>query len=267
MSAIDPAEVESLVLQTWEFADPAGSGERFRLLAQGHPASGVLLTQYARASGLAGEFETGSAVLDSIARDPADDHLAARIAIERGRMANSSGELPAARPLFEEAEMRARAAGLTALAIDAVHMQSIVAGGRGDHAEAEALLRAALAEADAATDPAASRWRASLLNNLGWTLADSDRWSEALAAFEQAVERRRELGSGVLPARWAQARALRALGRDDEARTIQRELLAEDPADPYVREAWTPWELATEHVGSSRLNTLRARDCALGPRD
>ena len=163
-----------------------------------------------------------------------------------GRVANSSGSAVAAPPLFDAAFVAAAAAGFEHLAVDALHMLAIVA----PPAEGVALDRQALSLAAAATDPRARQWRGSLLNNLGWTLFERGDLENALETFEQALAARVEAGqqTEILIARWCVARTLRALGRFDEALTIQRELAAEraaaGTADPYVQEELAELEAA-----------------------
>jgi hypothetical protein len=70
-----------------------------------------------------------------------------------------------------------------------------------------------------------------LLNNLGVSLGEQDRWDEAMPVHVQSVAWRAERGAPaqLAIARWQQARSLRALGRVDEALAIQLELGHDDP--------------------------------------
>ena len=210
----------------WNFGDPAGSEQRFRNLlerVQGDPeAEAVVRTQIARAEGLDRRFDDGHATLDGVERMPAAHgaRVAVRLGLERGRLFNSAREPEKARPHFVAAFERAREAGEDALAVDAAHMIAIV---EKDPAGQAAWNERALALAEASTDPLARRWRASLLNNLGWTRHGEERFAEAHALFERALAARRELGDahGERVARWCVARALRSLGRLDEALAAQ----------------------------------------------
>lgn len=174
--------------------------------------------------------------------------------MERGRVPNSSGSPADARPLFEAAFHAATTAQLEHLAIDALHMEAIVAL----PAEQDRLNDAALALAALASDPRAREWRASLLNNMGWTAFDRGDHGAALALFEEALAARIEQGkpADVLIARWCIARTLRALGRLDEARAIQQALATEHASagttDPYVQEELT--ELAAALTAGSPPN-------------
>lgn len=248
----DPTAARKAIDAAWDFGDPAASEARFRAqlpAVAGRAAGGEgawravqvqLLTQLARSLGLQGRFDAAHAVLDDAAAHVAADDEAGRVRIdlERGRALNSAGRSEAARPHFDAAFERARAAGLDALAVDAAHMIAIVA----PPDEVMAWHARALALAEASPDPAARRWRASLLNNLGWTLHDLGRDDDALAALEQALALREAAGdpTTIGIARWSVARILRALGRVDEALAIQLALLAAHEAagrtDPHVHD-------------------------------
>jgi GrpB-like predicted nucleotidyltransferase (UPF0157 family)/Tfp pilus assembly protein PilF len=196
----------------------------------------VLLTQVARALGLAQDYEAAGAVLDAI--PTSDPEVAVRVLLERGRVLNSSGSPAEARPLFEAAFAAATAAGFEHLAVDALHMVAIVA----PPDEQDGLNRQALELAAAASDPRANRWRASLLNNLGWSAFERSDYAGALVLFEEALQARieQEQPAEILIARWCIGRTMRALGRVHDALAIQRSLAHEHElagtSDPYVEE-------------------------------
>jgi tetratricopeptide (TPR) repeat protein len=229
-----------LVLDTWDFHDPATSRTRFEKAAadESDPVRRqVFLTQVARAHALLEAYDAGHDTLDALgAPDTLADEPAVRSLLERGRLRNSAGDPQAAVPLFQAAYERAVAAGLTGLAVDAAHMLAIALPPKEHPAWAER----GLALADGSDDPLARSLVVALLNNLGWTYADADRWPEALDLFERALAAARERGKPwpVHVARWTRARALRALGRHDEALAELRELAATDLGadDEYVAE-------------------------------
>jgi tetratricopeptide (TPR) repeat protein len=242
----DPRDLEQHVLNTWDFADPAATAENFRGAADEAPdaqVSAVLRTQQARATGLAGDFTVAARLLDEIESSGIDDsalHARARIAIERGRVLNSTGNPSGAAPYFAEAHRLATQAGLGGLAVDALHMQAIAAGATEGPEAARAVDERALAEIEASDDPAVRRWLGSVLNNLGWDLHDSGRPQEALSVFQRAVGVRAEADDhqAWVVARWCVGRTLRTLGRYDEALALMREL-SHDPEgakDEYVGE-------------------------------
>lgn len=222
----------------WNFDDPAGSEQRFRTAAETAEGADrlVLMTQVARALGLQEKYDEGHALLDQLAVD--DPEVATRASLERGRLLRSAGETDQARPHFEAAAATARASGLEALHVDALHMSALVAPAE----EQQRLTEEALATARASSEPAARDWDASLLNNLGMVHAEAEDWPAALAAFEEALAARERIGEvgTTRVARWMVGWALRNLGRTDEALAVQRALKAELDADgqqdPYVDE-------------------------------
>lgn len=100
----------------------------------------------------------------------------------------------------------------------------------------------AIAMAEAASDPRARQWLASLYNNAGWTHFDDGQLDDALRLFQLALDERIRDGktreTGI--ARWAVARTLRAMGRTDAALAMQQELQRMNREagidDPYVSE-------------------------------
>jgi tetratricopeptide (TPR) repeat protein len=222
----------------WDFADPAGSEQRFRDVAATapEPVRTHALTQVARALGLQERYDVGHAVLDALS--PGDAESRVRLALERGRLLRSAGEDVASRTYFEQASHEAQRAGLDELAVDALHMIALVVE-PADRLDAH---HRALAWARAADDPAARDWDASILNNIGMAYADAGDHRGALAAFEDALEARLRIGDPARTrvARWMVAWSLRHLGVVDLAREMQLALKAELDAigetDPYVDE-------------------------------
>jgi tetratricopeptide (TPR) repeat protein len=187
----------------------------------------------------------------------------ARHALELGRTfasakhaaaAQTPEALTQARAAFSAAFALAKEAPHDGLAIDALHMLAFV-----DTAPQDQLKWAgqALAVAEASSDPAAKKWRASLRNNIGYALHQLGRYDEALAQFEQALALR-ELGSNAEAkrvAQWMVAWTLRSLTRIEEALAIQLRLEQEcdlvGAPDPYVFE-----EL--EHLYRAKGDAARA---------
>jgi tetratricopeptide (TPR) repeat protein len=210
----------------WDFDDPVASKQRFRRLADRTRDDNTrerALTQVARALGLQDRFDEGHAVLDRLDAD--DDEVAVRRELERGRLLRSAGDEAKALPHFEAAAVLARRAGLEELHVDALHMGALVL----PRERRLAATQEAVAFAQAATDPRARDWDASLLNNLGMIHADDGDFDQALEIFEDALAARQRIGDPVTTriARWMVAWALRNLGRVREALAIQRELKAE----------------------------------------
>ncbi len=164
-----------------------------------------------------------------------------RYLLERGRRDNSNGRTAEATRWFEQALAASQGDALPGAAyyrVDALHMLAIAAA----PSQAIEWHRKALAAADAATDARTRAWRASLLNNLGWTLHDRADYEAALALFEDALAARIEQGKmgNIQVARWCIGRTLRALGRIPDALGIQRALAHEHQqagtSDPYVED-------------------------------
>jgi tetratricopeptide (TPR) repeat protein len=220
----------------WDFEDPAASGERFLDAAEraDEPDKTAWLTQYVRALGLQEKYDEATKILDRLHCDAPE--AATYLALERGRVLRSSGRVEESRPHFESAAALARAAGLEALNVDALHMVALAA----PEEEQLALNEAALAVARASTDQRARDWDASLLNNIGMTYADAGDHQAALAAFEQALAARERIGdpATIRVARWMIGWAYRNLGRREEALEVQRALKEEldslGDTDTYV---------------------------------
>ena len=250
--------------QLWDWDSAAESEARFREAAESASdkrSRAILLTQVARAMGLQGRFTEAAEVLDSLPSG-ADAELDVRIALERGRVLNSSDHPDAAWPLFEEALALAQEAGFENLGVDAVHMLAIVAPPE----EQTALNERAIAMAEAAADPRARQWLASLYNNLGWTRLDAGQADEALRLFELALAERqkRDQPRETAIARWAVARALRATGRVEEALAAQVQLAADNANDgvddPYVDEEIGECLLALDREIEARPHLARAAE-------
>lgn len=171
--------------QLWNFDDPAGSETRFRAAASDGSYDAderaELTTQLGRAIGLQGRYEEADALLDSIDAD--EPTVAVRVLLERGRVLNSSGHPEMAVPLFEQAAELADHLGEEFLAVDALHMLAIA-----DSAHAETWTRSALEYASTVHDERTKRWIVSLHNNLGWTLHDAGRCTEAMVEFQLAQQ-------------------------------------------------------------------------------
>jgi tetratricopeptide (TPR) repeat protein len=140
-------------------------------------------------------------------------------------------------PLFRKAFDESLGAGEHGLAADAAHMLAMVLPD-----EHEQWAKRGLEVAEGSDDPLAWAMSGALLNNLGWKLADEQRWAEAYELFDRAVTARERVAGTVggkasagslHVARWCRARAARALGRNEEALAELREL---DQSDPYVQE-------------------------------
>jgi tetratricopeptide (TPR) repeat protein len=178
--------------ELWNFDDPAGSEARFRTAAADDnydaDEQAEFATQVGRAIGLQGRYEEADALLDAIDAD--EPTVAVRVLLERGRLLNSSGHAAMAVPLFEQAAELADHLSEEFLAVDALHMLAIA-----DPEHAESWTRSALEYASTVHDPRTRRWMVSLHNNLGWTLHQGGRFTEALVEFQLAEQWAERVGT------------------------------------------------------------------------
>ncbi|HEX9089627.1 MAG TPA: hypothetical protein VF867_19200 [Arthrobacter sp.] len=176
----------------WDFDDPALSEARFREASQ-DPSYDAderaeLATQLGRAIGLQGRYEEADALLDAVDGD--EPTVAVRVLLERGRVLNSGGHAEMAVPLFEQAAELADHLGEEFLAVDALHMLALA-----DSAHAETWTRSALEYASTVHDERTKRWLVALHNNLGWTLHDAGRCTEAMVEFQLAEQWAERVGT------------------------------------------------------------------------
>jgi tetratricopeptide (TPR) repeat protein len=266
LAMIPPASAQSAAAfaaaldAQWDFGKPAISEQRFRAeLAKWPPDSGEareIQTQIARTLALQRKFAEAHSVLDGVEaklmRLPV--HVRVRYLLERGRTLNSSGAPERAVPLFAEALGLAENAQDEFYAVDAAHMLGIAA----PPSERLAWNMRALALAEAASDPRARNWRASLYNNIGWTHFDAGDAKAALDLWQKALAAREPMGNAEQTrfARWTVARGYRAVGRLDDAEAIQKALAAELEAigetDGYVYEELAEISLARGDAKAAR---------------
>ena len=237
-----PADFDSL----WNFNAPDSTEAAFRAILPGVRSSGdrdylaQLLTQIARAEGLQMKFDAAGRTLDEAEALITDGMEVARVRLllERGRVLNSSKEREKAVPFFERAWDLACSARAEGYAVDAAHMLGIVSPGDSGIT----WNRKAIEAAEKSKDPKARKWLGSLYNNLGWSYHERKEYATAMDLFQKALSARNEAGKQgeILIARWCVARALRSLGRPEEALAIQRSLLEEHRTagtrDGYIEE-------------------------------
>ena len=236
----------------WDFSQPAVSETRFReaLKTASKDDALILQTQIARTYSLRKEFIIARDLLQSIANDmpAANAEAQVRYALELGRTyasaTHSRDQLTdesrtLARSSYENALDIAKVNHIDTLAIDAIHMLAFV-----DSAPADQLKwnLAALAIVESSTQPAAKKWEPAVRNNIGYSLHQLGRYSEALDQFQRAVVLR-ERGTNAKATRvahWMVAWTLRSMDRTEEALNIQlrleRECEAAHEPDTYVYE-------------------------------
>lgn len=231
----------------WDFDHPNVSQARFAEEARRYPPQSreamEATTQVARAEGLQRHFDDADKTLDRVQRalDSQPQRVRVRYLLERGRRENSSGHAQKAVEWFQQALAASehdKLPGASYYRVDALHMLAIASPPE----QQLAWHRRSLADASAATEARTQKWRASLLNNLGWTLHDRGDYAEALDVWQQALAAHEAARNVALAriARWTVARGLRSLGRLDEAWSMQLALADEfasiNAPDGYVFE-------------------------------
>lgn len=218
-------EIDSL----WDYDQPALSETRFRSVLVEAESGGVdyhlqLKTQLARALGLQRKLSEAHILLDDVSNHLPPERCIARLRylLERGRLFNTSGEQARAVPLFEAALKLALQMKADFYAVDAAHMLGIAAPSNkrlGWNLQAIQI-------AESSSDERAQKWLGSLYNNIGWTYHDLGQYDQALDLFQKCLAWHTEhkTGNGELIAEWSVARALRSLGRVEEALKRQQAL-------------------------------------------
>lgn len=231
----------------WDFGDLDASEGRFRAqLEQETTDAGraEVLTQLARVECLRGRFEECDVLLD---RAEALGGAEARVLLERGRRERSSGRPGAGDAEFRQAFDVARASGEHVLAVDAAHMLAIVD-------DSEAWTARAVEIAAPSDDPGVRYWLGPLYNNVGWSRYDAGDAAGALEAFELALASRERDDPRPYPrefTRCAVGKALRALGRADEAASAHEQCVAW-AAEAGVEDGEFHEELAEDYAALGR---------------
>src|SRR3954469_14607478 len=243
----------------WDFSDLVVSEARFRAQLD-HETTDAgraeVLTQLARVEGLRGEFEKCDVLL---AEAEALGGAEVRVLLERGRRQRSSGQPGAGKAPFEQAFELARTTGDDVLAVDAAHMVAIVD-------DMEAWTARGVEIAASSDDPGVRYWLGPLYNNVGWLRCEAGDTAGALEAFELALasrERDDPRPDALAFARYGVGRALRAVGRAEEAVAMLELCVSLEDADYHE-------ELAEDYATVGRHDDAREqaeRALALIPED
>ena len=231
----------------WDFNDLDASEARLReQLGREADDEGKaeVLTQLARVEGLRGDFAAAERLVAE-AEGLAGD--GPRIPLERGRSLRSSGNPAEAFPLFVSAFDLALAANEEFIAADAAHMAALV-----DPEGIEPWTQRGIDLGERSAG--AAYWLGPLYNNLGWHRLEAGDAAGALCAFERALEARQrdpERPAEIAIARYAVARALRELGRFEEA-AAQAETAVAWTTEAGAPDGWLHEELAEAYAALGR---------------
>jgi Tfp pilus assembly protein PilF len=231
----------------WDFDDLDTSEARFRAQLDKETTDAgraEVLSQLARVEGLRGNYEQCDVLLEEAEQL---DGATARVLLERGRRARSSGRPGAGQAEFEQAFEIARVGGEDVLAADAAHMIAIVD-------DMEAWTARGVEIAAASDDPGVRYWLGPLYNNVGWSRYEAGDADGALEAFELALASRERDDPRPYPlaiARYAVGQALRATGRVDEAAALLEQCVAW-AAEAGVEDEYFHEELAEDYAALDR---------------
>lgn len=236
----------------WDFGNPQLSESRFKeaLVDSSKDEQFVLRTQIVRCYGIRRDFERARELLSELEQELEDAGPEANVRywLELGRTYCSTTHPPetqteqaklVARDAYSRAFDCAKQGNLDGLAVDALHMMTMVDTTPSDQIEWN---QKALSYMENSDQEAAKKWEGSLRNNLGYALHLAGWYDEAHVEFERARELRVKAGNinGERIARWMIAWNFRAMERFDEALSMQldleREWQEEGSPDPYVFE-------------------------------
>ncbi|MES3038712.1 MAG: hypothetical protein V4736_12465 [Bdellovibrionota bacterium] len=220
----------------WNFEDLAETESKIRNLlpqeAGGWNSKNLeILTQLGRVQGLQGNLSLARATLDqaqkAINQIEGPDRIRPeiRFLLEQGRIFCLSMTPFKAQPFFTQAWTLANDANETFFAIDAALMLSISQPPKSKNE----WLQKALALAEKTEKEQGQLWLAQLYTMDGWHSFDFRLFDKALESFQKAFQRPRAANekNKEIIIRWCVARALRAVGRTEEALDMQQRLLTE----------------------------------------
>lgn len=276
LAVTKPTDPLSLKIdETWNFADPSATQTAFEtMLTQVDPTTAQaplqraeILTQIARCQGLQQRWSEAAESLEKAQTltEGTRSRASVRVLLESGRIKNSRRLDDRGAREFTEAWNLSRELREDALAVDAAHMLAIVLG--DDPRKSIEWNERALRYAEASVDDRAKRWKASLYNNLGWAYHDLKSYPAALDMFRKAQTERERNPQNVKEiriAKWSVGRALRSLGKADEAleiqRSIEQELAASGETDGFNEEELAECLTALSRPDEARPHFAKAYD-------
>ncbi len=209
----------------WNSDDLMATEIKIRELSATSPEA---LAQLARVQGLQGNL-SGARETIELARkaifesgQPVDKRSELRWNLEQGRILCLMMTPAKALNFFTSAWLQAQELGEVYFSIDAALMLSII---RPPKFQNE-WLQKAIELAENADIPQAKMWQAQLYTMDGWHSFDFRQYDKALASFEKAFAKSLSVNSDAktYTIQWCVGRALRALGRSEEALAIQKSL-------------------------------------------
>ncbi|GAB5592795.1 hypothetical protein Unana1_07695 [Umbelopsis nana] len=235
-----------------ETSDSDEAGKRFvKILEYRYTSAGRMtddiraeaLTQLARTQGLGDKFDLAKETLARAKETSTAAIPNIRYLLEYGRVLRSSGKPDESAPYFRQA-YDAAVNVEDFYATDAAHMLAILDAKAGP-VEGKTWSEVALEISRKSEHIPTKRWAAIILNNTAWDAFDEGDYQKALDQFIEASEmRKKALEANETArtketyriARWSIAYTLRHMDRDEEAYTIQKQLLAEGETKPNREE-------------------------------
>lgn len=223
----------------WNPADTKGSEAAYRsLLSVGQKLTGRdrhhlvdLHSLIGRSQASQEKYSEAQASLD-VAESLLDEQQDAypvsariRFLIETGRLHILSKTPSQAKGLFSEAWALSFNSGEDYFAVE---IAQLMAATEPQKAQQEWVSRG-IEIAENSPFPKAKRWLGGLYTSLGWKLYDLRQFDRSLAAFHKALRHYKAQGTAreASVAQWSIGRVLRALGKTEEALSIQKVLLSE----------------------------------------
>ena len=254
---LEQAELDAL----WLPGDPIASAERLAAAAAESDRSELvraeLQTQRARALGLQGRIEEAEALLDSL--EPAAGVLEVRVLLERGRLAVVAGDRVGGHVAPDEPPSGPRGAtGTLRSSVEA----AVTCWPSPTDPHADQWIEEGLADLSSTERcPRTLRWGvvAARQSAAGRGCDDGDAGAALVSLRGRAGVRRRATGrpTSSSPRGGDVGRALRELGRIDEALVVQRRLAAERPGEAaVVAELAALAEIADSAVGRGAYDRI-----------